>query len=128
MIEIQLDNGTLIPLHGKSLLMLPSESRTNDITNNEDDYDVIMVIAGIDRTVNIKLHQPAIIIVNAGIRTIVNVTGGMALPISQAIFIGGLDNIVNGLKTQNHGRIISEHREEIDLGALASFDKIKIGR
>jgi hypothetical protein len=127
MIEIQLDNGTTIPLHGKSLLILPAGSRTNNIINNEDDYDVIMIIAGIDRTVNIELHQPAIIIVEAGIRTIVNVTGGMALPISQAILIAGIDNIINGLTTQNRGRIISAHREDFDLGAIASFEKIKIG-
>ena len=128
MIEIQLDNGTTIPLHGKSLLILPAGSRTNHIINNEDDYDVIMIIAGIDRTVNIELHQPAIIIIEAGIRTVVNVTGGMALPISQVVFIAGLDNTVNGLTTQNRGRIISAHRDEYDLGAISSFDKIEIGR
>ena len=128
MLEIQLDNGTTIPLHGKSLLILPAGSRTNHIINNEDDYDVIMIIAGIDRTVNIELHQPAIIIVEAGIRTKVNVTGGMALPISQAVLIAGLDNIVNGLTIQNRGRIISAHKDEFDLGAIASFDKIEFGR
>jgi len=128
MLEIQLDNGTTIPLHGKSLLILPAGSTTNHIINNEDDYDVIMIIAGIDRTVNIELHQPAIIIVEAGIRTKVNVTGGMALPISQVVLIAGLDNIVNGLTTQNRGRIISAHRDEFDLGAIASFDKIEFGR
>lgn len=128
MIEIQLDNGTTIPLHGKSLLMLPAGSRTNHIINNEDDYDVIMIIAGIDRTVNIELHQPAIIIVEAGIRTVVNVTGGMALPISQAVLIAGLDNTVNGLTNQNRGRIVSAHRDDFDLGAIATFDKIEIGR
>lgn len=128
MIEIQLDNGTTIPLHGKSLLMLPAGSRTNHIINNEDDYDVIMIFAGIDRTVNIELHQPAIIIVEAGIRTVVNVTGGMALPISQAVLIAGLDNTVNGLTNQNRGRIVSAHRDDFDLGAIATFDKIEIGR
>lgn len=128
MIEIQLDNGTTISLHGKSLLLLPAGSRTNHIINNEDDYDVIMIIAGIDRTVDIELHQPAIIIVEAGIRTVVNVTGGMALPISQAVLIAGVDNTVNGLATQNRGRIISAHRDEFDLGAIATFDKIEIGR
>ena len=128
MIEIQLDNGTTIPLRGKSLLILPAGSRTNNIINNENDYDVILIIAGIDRTVNIELHQPAIIIVEAGIRTVVNVTGGMALPISQAVLIAGLDNTVSGLTTQNRGRIISAHRDEFDLGAIATFDKIEIGR
>jgi len=128
MIEIQLDNGTTIPLHGKSVLILPAGSRTNNIINNEDDYDVIMIIAGIDRTVNIELHQPAIIIVEAGIRTIVNVTGGMALPISQAVLIAGLYNTVNGLATQNRGRIISAHRHEFDLGAIATFEKIEISK
>jgi hypothetical protein len=128
MIKIKLDIGTIIPLHGKSLLILPSGSRTNHIINNEDDYDVIMIIGGIDRTVNIELHQPAIIIVEAGIRTVVNVTGGMALLISQVVFIAGLENTVNGLTNQNRGRIISLHQEEFDLGAIASFDKIEIGK
>ena len=128
MIEIQLDNGTIIPLHGKSLLILPAGSRTNHVINNQDDYDVIMIIAGIDWTVNIELHQPAIIIVDAGIRTVVNVTSGMALPISQAVLIAGIDNTVNGLTTQNRGRIISAHRDEFDLGAIGTFDKIEIGR
>lgn len=128
MIEIKLDNGTTIPLNGKSLLILPAGSRTNHIVNNEDDYDVIMITAGIDRTVNIELHQPAIIIVEAGIRTVVNVTGGMALPISQAVLIAGLENTVNGLTTQNRGRIISAHREEFDLGSISSFDKIEIAK
>ena len=128
MTEIQLDNGTTIPLHEKSLLILPAGSWTNHIINNEGDYDVIIIIAGIDRTVNIELHQPAIIIVEAGIRTVVNVTGGMALPISQAVIIAGLDNTVNGLATQNRGRIISAHRKEFDLGAISDFDKIEIRR
>ena len=43
MIEIKLDNGTIIPLHGKSLLILPAGSRRNHIINNEDDYEVIMI-------------------------------------------------------------------------------------
>ncbi len=87
MIEILLDNGTTIPLHEKSLLILPAGSSTNHIINNEDDYDVIMIIAGIDRTVNIELHQPAIIIVEAGIRTVVNVTGGIAPTNSSCICV-----------------------------------------
>jgi hypothetical protein len=127
MLEIQLDNGTTLPLHGKSLLILPASNRTKHIINNKDDYDVIMVIAGIDRTINIELNQPAIIIVKAGIRTVVNVTGEMALPISQAVLIAGIDNTVNGLTTQNRGRIISAHRDEFDLGSIACFDKIEIG-
>jgi hypothetical protein len=127
MLEIQLDNGTTLPLHSKSLLILPASNRTKHIINNEDDYDVIMVIAGIDRTINIELNQPAIIIVKAGIRTVVNVTGEMALPISQAVLIAGIDSTVNGLTTQNRGRIISAHRDEFDLGSIACFDKIEIG-
>jgi len=128
MLEIKLDNGTAVPLHGKSLLILPADSRTNHIINNENDYDVIMVIAGTDRTVNIELHQPAIIIIEAGVRTVVNVTGGLALSISQAVLIAGLDNTVNGLTNQNRGQIISANRDQFDLGAIASFDKIDIAR
>jgi len=128
MIAIQLDNGTSMPLHGKSLIMLPASSKTFEIVNNEDDYDVILITAGIDRVVDIELHVPAIIIIEAGIRTTVNVTGGMALPLSQAVFIGGLDNTVNGLVNQNRGRIVSAHQHEFPLGALASFRKIEIAR
>jgi len=128
MVEIKLDNGIVMPLHGKKLLILPAGSRANNIINNEDDYDVIMIIAGIDRTVNIELHQPATIIVEAGIRTVVNVTGGMALPISQAVFISGIDNKVNGLTNQNQGKIISAHGGEFDIGAIADFGKIEISR
>ena len=47
MVEIKLDNGIVMPLHGKKLLILPAGSRANNIINNEDDYDVIMIIAGI---------------------------------------------------------------------------------
>ena len=128
MLEIQLENGSTISLNKKSLLILTEGSKINNIINKEDDYDVIMIIAGIDRTVNIELHQPAIIIVEAGIRTVVNVTGGMALPISQAVLVSGLDNKVNGLAIQNRGRIISANRDEFDLGAIALFDKIEFGR
>jgi hypothetical protein len=53
MIEIQLDNGTLIPFHGKSLLILPGGSLKNNIIYKKDDYDVILLIAGIDRPLNI---------------------------------------------------------------------------
>lgn len=126
MIDIQLENGTIIPLSGKSLLIIPAGSRENHIINNEDDYDVIMIIAGIDRTINIELHQPSIIIVEAGIRTKVNVTGGMALPISQAVFIAGIDNIVTGLTNQNRGKIISSYTDEFDLGSISVFNKIDI--
>lgn len=126
MLEIKLENGKRIPLNGKSLLVLPAGSNTENIINNEDDYDVIMISAGTDRTVNIELHQPAIIIVEAGSNNVVNVTGGLALPISQAVLIDGVDNKVNGLETQNRGQIISKHRNDFDLGTIASFGKIEI--
>lgn len=128
MLEISLDNKTTISLRRKSLLLLPSNSPTNHIVNKEGDYDVIMIIGGMDRIVNIELNQPAIIIVEGGTRTVVNVTGGMALPLSQAVLIGGDENTVNGLTTQNHGRIISAREEELDFEAIASFKKIEIGR
>jgi hypothetical protein len=128
MIEIRLDNGTTIPLMGKSLLILPADSETNQIINNEGDYDVIMITAGIDRIVNIELHQPAIIIIEAGIRNTVNVTGGMALPISRAVMISGQNNTVNGLLTQNCGQFISTQSENFGLGDIVSFDKIEIRR
>lgn len=128
MIEIQLDNGIVIPLQGKSILLLPPSSRTNHVVNNEDDYDVIIIVAGIDRTINIELHQPAIIIVESGVRNVVNVTGGMALPISQAVFISGNENIVNGLSNQNKGQIISTPSRDFNLAAIATFKKIEIAK
>ena len=128
MLSIELDHGDIIPLHGKSLLILPPSSQTDHIVNEEDDYDIIMIIAGIRRIVNIHLHQPAVIILEAGIENIINVSGGMGLPGSQAVLIAGLDNTVNGLETQSRGRLISSHREEFDLGEIAVFRRIKIGR
>lgn len=128
MIKIKLDNRTIIPLINKSILILPSGSNTNNIVNNEDDYDVIIIIAGNDRTINIELHQPAIIIVQDEFRTVVNVTGGMALPISQVVFIGGDNNQVNGLITQNSGRIISSNGSEFDISNIADLGRITISR
>jgi hypothetical protein len=127
MIEIRLDNGTTIPLDGKSLLIIPSGSGTTHIINNQNDYDIIYIIAGIDRIVNIELNKPAIVIVEAGIGNVINVSGETA-PISQAVLIAGLENTVNGLATQNRGQIITAHRKEFDLGAIATFDKIIINK
>ena len=124
MLEIKLNNGTVIPLRRKSILMLPAQNNITEFTNKEDDYEVIMIIGGVDRNVNIELSQPAIIIIDSGTRTTVNVTGGMALPLSQVVFINGVDNILNGLTTQNKGRIISAHKVDFDLGAVACFEKI----
>ncbi len=128
MIEIHLENGKIIPLYRKSILILSSGFKNSHIINNEDNYDVIMIIAGIDRKVNIELHQPAIVILEGCIRTVVNVTGGMALPISQAVINGGMNNTINGLAKQNNGRLITSLGEKIDLTEIATFDKIEIGR
>lgn len=65
---INLDNGTLIPLTGNSLFILPADGKTDHIVNNKDGYYIIMIIAGIDRTINIELLKPTIIVVEAGIR------------------------------------------------------------
>lgn len=128
MLEIKLENGERIPLNLKSLLILPADSSADDIFNQQDDYHVILIAGGNNRTVNIKLSQPAIIILEGGTNNVVNVTGGMALPISQAVLIGGVDNTVNGLEVQNPGRIISRNGNEFDLGAISIFENIELSR
>ena len=128
MLEIKLDNRTSIPLRGKSLLILPMVSRSRNVINNgRDNYDAIMIVAGVDRTVNIHLDRTAIIIIETGGRTTVNVTGTTALNTSQVVFIAEVDNKVNGLLTQNIGKIISARREEFDLALITDFERIEIG-
>jgi hypothetical protein len=126
MLEIILENESRIPIFGKSLLIISASSLNCSIMNNEDDYDIIVISGGIDRTVNVELHQPAIIIIEGGIRTTINVTGGMALPISQAVFVGGIDNVVNGIANQNKGKITMINGETFIFGALSVFKKISI--
>jgi hypothetical protein len=129
MLEIQLEDGTILPLHGKSLLVLPPGSRqTNVVTDQRNEWDVILIVGGVDRTLNIELHSPAIIVLYAGVRTEVNVNGGMALPISQVVFVHGVDNVVNGIATQNRGRIVQAHNQEFDLSAIGDFSRIDIRR
>ena len=125
MLEIKLDNRTSIPLRGKSLLILPPGSRSRNVVNNgRDNYDAIMIVAGVDRTVNIHLDRTAILIIETGGRTTVNVTGTTALNTSQVVFIAEVDNKVNGLLTQNRGKIISARREEFDLASITDFERI----
>lgn len=126
MLEIKLESGKRIPLNLKSLLILPADSSVDDIINQEDDYHVILIVGGNNKTVNIKLSQPAIIILEGGTNNVVNVAGGMALPISQAVLIGGVDNTVKGLETQNPGRIISRSGNEFDLAAISIFENIEV--
>jgi hypothetical protein len=126
--KIILENGTEIHLEGKSLLILSASSQTDTIINQEGDYDVIYIDAGIDRTINIELRQPAIILVNAGIRNTINVTGGMAIPISQVILIGGTSQNINGLINQYRGRLISNNGETLDLSVITCFSNIKISK
>jgi len=129
MLEIHLEDGTTVPLRGKSVLIIPpSNNRQIKFVNKEDDYDVIMIYGGIARTVNIEIQQTTIIIVQDGMKTVVNVTGGMEVAISQAVFIGGDRNTVNGLSKQNRGQIMSSGSSPLDLGALTALDKIDINR
>ena len=127
MLEIHLDDGRHLHLHGKSLLILHRGSIINNIINNEDDYNMILITGVTDRTFSIEVHQPVIIVVEACKRTTVNVTGGMGLLLSEAVFIDGIENKINGLEKQNRGEIISAHREKFNLGAIADFRKIEIG-
>ena len=129
MIEIILDDGTRIPLHGKSLLVLPAGSQQNSIiTDGRNDWDIIMIVGGVNRIVNLELHAPAIVIVYLGVKTTVNVTGGMALPLSQAVFVAGVDNIVNGVANHHKGRIMLRSGEEFHLSAISEFLRIEIAQ
>lgn len=129
MIDIQLENGRRIPLHGKSVLVIPPESREPEvITDDENEWGVIVIVGGIDRKVNLELHAPAIVILSNSVRTQVNVTGGMALPISQVVFVGGVDNVAKGIETQNRGRIIQRDDQEFDIGVISEFSQIEISR
>ena len=129
MLEIQLDNGRILDLHGKSLLILHRGSIINKIINNEDDFNIILITGVTDRTFDIEVHQPVIIVVEACKRTTVKVTGGMGLLLSEAVFINGNGNKIKGLKKakQNKGKILSAHREKFNLGEIADFSKIEIG-
>src|ERR1039457_4165927 len=107
MLEIQLDNGRILDLHGKSLLILDRGSIINKIINNEDDFNIILITGVTDRTFDIEVHQPVIIVVEACKRTTVKVTGGMGLLLSEAVFIDGIENKSNGLERENRGEIRS---------------------
>jgi len=126
MIHIQLDNRKKIYLRDTKILILKSDGKANNIINNEDEYDVIVVSGGNNRTVNIKLYQPAVIVVENGSNNTVNITGGMALPISQAILIGGQDNKVNGLKNINVGEIIARQCQNFSFELLAMFRSVDV--
>jgi hypothetical protein len=106
----------------------PGSRQTNVVTDQDNEWDVILIVGGVDRKLNIELHVPAIIVLYAGVRTEVNVSGGMALPISQVVFVAGVDNVVNGIATQNKGRIIQTHNEEFDLSTIGDFSRIDIRR
>jgi len=125
MIEIRLDNKEILELNRKRILLLPPGSRQDHYINN--DYDVIMVIAGVDRKFHLILNKPTILIVEAGVRTSINVEGTQA-EISQVVFLAGVNNTVNGISRQNRGKIYTMRDEEYDLGAIANFEQVTIIR
>lgn len=124
--EIKLENGERIPRNLKSLAISPWNNSTEDFHNEEDDYEIILITGGNNTTVNIKLSQPAIIILEGGTNNVVNAIGGMALPISQAALLGGVNNIVNGLAIQNPARIISPDGSEYDFGIISVLENIDV--
>lgn len=124
MLEIQSDTLGCIPLHGKSMIVFPAGSRTTTYQN--DDYDIILIVAGIDRAMDIQLNREAILIVVAGIRTIVNAHGPAANS-SSVLFIAGLKNQVNGVQNQGRGKIlVAGGHHEFDIGVISQFEKIEI--
>ncbi len=125
MIEIRLDNNEVVETIRKSILFLPPGSRQDQYIN--DNYDVIMVIAGVDRKLNLILNRKSILIVEAGVRTSIIVEGAQAEN-SQVVFIAGVNNSVKGIPRQNRGRIYNMKDEEFDLAAVANFEQITIIR
>lgn len=123
MIEIRLDNNEVIELYRKGILLLPPGCLKDHYVNN--DYDIIMVIAGVDRKLNLLLNRKTILIVEAGVRTSIIVDGAEAEN-SQVVFIAGVNNSVKGIPSQNRGRIYNMRDEEFDLAAVANFKQIKI--
>jgi len=115
MIEIRLDNNEKIELTRKSILLMPPGSRQDHYVN--EIYDVIMIIAGVDRNLNLILNRKSILIIEAGVRTSEN---------SQVVFIAGVNNSVKGITRQNRGRIYNIKDEEFDLAAVANFEQITI--
>jgi hypothetical protein len=123
MLEIQSEDPGRIPLHGKSMIVFPAGCRTTTYQNN--DYDIILIVAGIDRTMNIQLNRETILIVEAGIRTTVN-THGPAAGNSSALFIAGLENQVHGVPNQGRGKVTVAGHHEFDIGSVSQFEKIEI--
>lgn len=123
MLEIQSDILGRIQLHGKSMIVFPAGCRTTTYQN--DDYDIILIVAGIDRKMEIQLNRETILIVEAGIRTIVNAHGPAANN-SSILFIAGLENQVNGVPNQGRGKILVAGHHEFDIGSISQFEKIEI--
>lgn len=123
MIEIRLDNNEKIELTRKSILLMPPGSRQDHYVN--EIYDVIMIIAGVDRNLNLILNRKSILIIEAGVRTSIIIEGTQAEN-SQVVFIAGVNNSVKGITRQNRGRIYNIKDEEFDLAAVANFEQITI--
>jgi hypothetical protein len=123
MIEIDSPELGRIPLHGKAMIVFPAGCSTTAFTNT--DYDIILIVAGIDRTLDLNLVHPAIIIVEAGIRTTVQAHGPGAAN-SSVLFIAGLENAVHGVHTQGRGRVTIAGHHDFDIGSISSFDRIEI--
>jgi len=123
MIEIESPQLGRIPLHGKTMIVFPAGCAINTFTNT--DYDVILIVAGIDRTLDLNLVHPAIIIVEAGIRTTVHAHGQGAVN-SSVVFIAGLENTVHGINAQGRGRVTIAGHQEFDIGSISSFERIEI--
>lgn len=148
MLYILLKDGTRIPLFGKSLLVIRSNYDAVNFYNNEgtdrltisnngDSFkeiykkgravDVIIVDAGINRRVIIHTMTPVIIILDAGIRNnVFFISDSNSLELSMAVFIGGIENIVQCLPNQQEGEIIDERGAKFNLSNLTCFNTIDI--
>ncbi len=103
--------------------LFPAGCRATTYQNN--DYDIILIVAGIDRTMNIQLNRETILIVEAGIRTTVN-THGPAAGNSSALFIAGVENQVHGVPNQGRGKVTVAGHHDFDIGSVSQFEKIEI--
>jgi len=134
---IQLENGKHLHLHGK-LLILPLGCQVSSIENNEYDYDVILIL-GNNRTIDLRLSQPATIIIEGSTGVVINILGGMGSGLSQAVFLAGNNHVLNKnnynlkevratIHAERRGPRFDNEIETLNLKDLGSFNEIEIVR
>lgn len=114
MLTISLDNGEVIQLSNKSILLSVSGSPLTDFVNKKGDFDIIFLNGEVETKYNIELQQTTTIVLVNGKKVVVNVNGGVDFPSSKAVFLDGLDNKVFGLDKQYTGKLDSDSTDDAD--------------